>query len=64
MEAIRKLSIIYEFKPLALDRTNALLKKLGHITEVTQPLSSADIFNFEISNNYEPKIRKAVGFGN
>ena len=59
-----RLSIIYEFKPLALDRTNSLLNKLGHSIEVTQPLSVADIFNFEISNNYEPKLRKAVGFGN
>ncbi|WP_291102935.1 MULTISPECIES: AAA family ATPase [unclassified Flavobacterium] len=59
-----RLSIIYEFKPLALDRTNALLNKLGHIIEVAHPLSAADIFNFEISNNYEPKLRKAVGFGN
>lgn len=59
-----RLSIIYEFKPLALDRTNVLLKKLGQTIEVTQPLAVADIFNFEISNNYEPKLRKAVGFGN
>ena len=59
-----RLSIIYEFKPLALDRTNALLNKLGHTIEVAHPLAVADIFNFEISNNYEPKLRKAVGFGN
>lgn len=59
-----RLSVIYEFKPLALERANALLKKLGHSIEVAQPLSVADIFNFEISNNYEPKLRKAVGFGN
>ena len=59
-----RLSVIYEFKPLALDRTNALLNKLGHTIEVAHPLSAADIFNFEISNNYEPKLRKAVGFGN
>ena len=59
-----RLSVIYEFKPLALNRTNALLNKLGYSIEVTQPLSVADIFNFEINNNYEPKLRKAVGFGN
>ena len=59
-----RLSVIYEFKPLALDRTNALLKKLRHNIEVSHPLSVADIFNFEISNNYAPKLRKAVGFGN
>ena len=43
-----RLSVIYEFKPLALDRTNALLNKLGNSIEVTQPLSVADIFNFVI----------------
>jgi hypothetical protein len=59
-----RLSIIYEFKLLALDRTNALLKKLGNDIEVEYPLSVADIFNFEISNNYEPKLKKAVGFRN
>ena len=59
-----RLSIIYEFKQLTLDRTNALLNKLGHTIEVAHPLAVADIFNFEISNNYEPKLRKAVGFGN
>jgi hypothetical protein len=59
-----RLSTIYEFKPLALDRTNALLNKLNYPIEVTHPLAVADIFNFDISNNYEPKLRKAVGFGN
>ena len=59
-----RLSVIYDFKLLELDRTNALLKKLGHTIEVVHPLSAADIFNFEISNNYEPKLRRAVGFGN
>lgn len=61
---LKKVSVIYEFKPLALDRTNALLNKLGISLEITQPLAIADIFNFEISNNYEPKLRKVVGFGN
>jgi hypothetical protein len=59
-----RLSIIYEFKPLTLARTNALLNKLGHIIEVDHPLAVADIFNFEINNNYAPILRKAVGFGN
>lgn len=59
-----RLSIIYEFKLLALDRTNVLLKKLGNDIEVEHPLSVADIFNFEISNNYEPKLKKVVGFRN
>ncbi|MBC7525536.1 MAG: hypothetical protein H7239_14005 [Flavobacterium sp.] len=64
MAALKKLSIIYDFKPLAVDGTRTLLNKLGNYLEVVQPLSVADIFNFEISNNYEPKLRKAVGFGN
>ena len=64
MNTLNKLSIIYDFKPLALYRTNALLNKFGHCVEVAQPLLVAGIFNFEISNNYEPKLRKAVGFGN
>jgi hypothetical protein len=59
-----RLSIIYDFKLLALNRTNALLKKLGNDIVVEYPLSVADIFNFEISNNYEPKLKKAVGFRN
>ncbi len=59
-----RLSVIYEFKLLSLERTNALLNKLGHPVEVAHPLSAADIFNFEVNNNYEPKLRKAVGFGN
>lgn len=59
-----RLSVIYEFKLLAVDRTNALLNKLGQSLEVSHPLAVADIFNFDSSNNYEPKLRKAVGFGN
>jgi hypothetical protein len=59
-----RLSVIYEFKPLTLDRTNFLLNTLGQNVVVEQPLSVADIFNFDTSNYYEPKLRKAVGFGN
>lgn len=59
-----RLTSIYEFKNLALDRTNFLLKNLGHNVEVDKPLPLAEIFNFEISNNHEPRLRKAVGFGN
>ena len=59
-----RLSKIYEFKPLALDRTNALLQKLGHQIEVSHPMPVSDIFNLEINTNHEPKLRKVVGFGN
>lgn len=59
-----RLSTIYEFKNLTLDRTNALLQKLGHNKEVNNPLPVAEIFNFYKDNHYVPKLQKAVGFGN
>lgn len=59
-----RLSKIYEFKPIALHRTNALLHKLGHNAEVKSPMVVSDIYNFEINTNHEPILRKAVGFGN
>jgi hypothetical protein len=59
-----RLSSIYEFKPLTFEKTNILLTKLGHDIAVTSAWTLADIFNFETNNNYEPKLKKAVGFGN
>jgi hypothetical protein len=59
-----RLTSVYEFQHLNVEKTNLLLKKLGHDVEVNQPMSLADIFNFKIDNNYVPKLRKAVGFGN
>lgn len=59
-----RLTAIYEFTPLSVDKTNLLLKKRGYEIEMNQPMSVADIFNFELDNNYAPKLRKAVGFGN
>lgn len=59
-----RLSTIYEFKNLTLDRTNSLLQKLGHNIEVNIPLPVAEIFNFDKDNHYIPKLQKAVGFGN
>jgi ATP-dependent 26S proteasome regulatory subunit len=58
-----RLSQIYEFKPLAIDRANRLLNKLGIIETANQPLSVNDIFNFEKDNQYRPVLKKAVGFG-
>jgi len=59
-----RLSQIYEFKNLSLDRTNSLLQKLGYNIEVQHPLPVAEIFNFDKDNHYVPKLNKAVGFGN
>lgn len=38
METLQKLLIICDFKPLALEKMNALLNILGHSIKVTQPL--------------------------
>lgn len=59
-----RLTSIYDFKPLTVEKSNALLKSLGHHIEIENPLALTDIFNFEIDTNYQPKIRRAVGFGN
>ncbi|MBC7438729.1 MAG: AAA family ATPase [Flavobacterium sp.] len=59
-----RLTSIYEFKPLTIDKTNTLLKNLGHEIEIDKPLPLTDIFNFEVDTNYHPKLKKAVGFRN
>ncbi|RAR73836.1 AAA family ATPase [Flavobacterium aciduliphilum] len=58
-----RLSQIYEFKPLSIERTNKLLNTLGITETVNQSLPVADIFNFEKENHYTPVLKKAVGFG-
>lgn len=58
-----RLSQIYDFKPLSIDRTNKLLNKIGIMETVNQSLPVADIFNFEKDNHYTPVLKKAVGFG-
>src|SRR5690606_24060168 len=59
-----RLTTIYEFKKLSVNRTNVLLKKLGKDVCVNTEMSLADIFNLDKETYYEPKIRKAIGFGN
>ena len=59
-----RLTAIYEFKELELFKTNSLLKQLGNDVETKNPMVLADIFNFTIDTNYQPKLKKAVGFGN
>jgi ATP-dependent 26S proteasome regulatory subunit len=59
-----RLTCIYEFKPLELDRTNRLLKQLGHDYESQNPMAISDIFNFEETVAYKPKLKKVIGFGN
>jgi ATP-dependent 26S proteasome regulatory subunit len=57
-----RLSQIYEFKALSIERTNKLLQSLGIMETVNQPLPVTDIFNFENDNQYRPMLKKAVGF--
>jgi len=59
-----RLTTIYEFKKLSVNRTNALLEKLNKNIQVNTEMSLADIFNLDKETHYEPKIRKAIGFGN
>lgn len=58
-----RLTSIYEFTKLSIERTNALLNILGHKEKVSEPLAITDIFNFNSDNNYTPKQKKIVGFG-
>jgi hypothetical protein len=58
-----RLTTIYEFKPLELNKTNHLIRKIGHNFEVKNKMTLADIYNIEKENHYTPNLRKAVGFG-
>ena len=58
-----RLTTIYEFTKLSIERTNALLNILGYKEKVNQPLAVTDIFNFNSDNNYTAKQKKLVGFG-
>lgn len=53
----------YEFKPLAKDKANALLKKLiiTNPPTVDTDMALADIFNYE-ETSYETKKNKRIGF--
>jgi len=59
-----RLTTLYEFKPLILQKTNDLLRKLGHDFETDKEMTLADIYNIQKENHYTPTLRKAVGFGN
>lgn len=45
-----RLSAIYEFKKLSVNRTNVLLEKLGKNIQANTEMSLADIFNMNIRN--------------
>ncbi len=58
-----RLTEIYEFKALSLEKTNALLKSLGKDVELSigQPLS--EIFHFNEKQEKSTEMRKVIGFG-
>jgi len=51
----------YEFKPLAVDRANNLLKELKHDYKTNEPMPLTDIFNFE-EKKYANTERPKIGF--
>jgi len=54
----------YKFDELAIDKSKALLEKLGRKdAEVTEPMTLADIY-YEGDNNSKTYERRKVGFGN
>ncbi|CAN5271445.1 hypothetical protein BH09BAC1_BH09BAC1_23260 [soil metagenome] len=50
----------YEFKELELDKTNALIKTLGHGFEAMEPMTLADIYHLKDKNYHSP--HKKIGF--
>lgn len=56
-----RMKLKYNFEKLAVDKANALLKKLGKNIVATEPMSLADIYNTE-ENVIEPEEVKKFGF--
>lgn len=59
-----RLTALYEFKPLSICRSQALVNELGHTGyTVTQPMTLADIFNLD-KDAYQLKAgeRPQIGF--
>lgn len=59
-----RLTTIYEFKPLTVQKTNNLLKKLGNNFHSDNEMTIADIYNYQEENHFAPSLRNAIGFGN
>jgi hypothetical protein len=59
-----RLRMMYEFKPLAADKSRRLLASLGHAdAEVACDMTLADIFHFGENNGAVSMQRATVGFG-
>lgn len=59
-----RLRMMYEFKPLAVEKTRGLLAALGHPADnVQEPMTLADIYHHGTQNGAPTTPRAAVGFG-
>ncbi len=58
-----RLVVEYEFKPLAVEKANQLLKKVNINYTTKVPMSLADIYNFSSDNFHREKQSSAIGFG-
>jgi hypothetical protein len=58
-----RLKFSYDFKELSLDKTNKLLKKVGHEHTSEEPMVLTDIINFDV-DQYEKEDKPMIGFNN
>jgi ATP-dependent 26S proteasome regulatory subunit len=57
-----RLAFRYEFGPLELEKTKRLLSTLGIDAQATEPMTLADIFNFNQNNQNDKSKRQSIGF--
>jgi len=59
-----RLKTEYRFDKLSIEKSQALMDKLGHKHIVSEPMTLADIFNYEGQFTNDVKVeKKAMGFG-
>ena len=57
-----RMKMKYEFKLLEVDRANNLFKKLGIKAVAKEPMSLADVYNYEEDNGTQNEEKKKIGF--
>lgn len=57
-----RLALSHKFDKLGTDDANKLLKQLGKLHVTNEPMSLGDIYNVDISNNYEENKSSPIGF--
>jgi hypothetical protein len=60
-----RMKVEYEFHPLCIEKSQKLMDSLGHKEIVEEPMTLADIFNFESqeTNVVERENERKIGFG-